>query len=82
VTGFMRPLAPYAASLTAVSIPGEANTLPAETTAAAAAQAGIPADTAESVEAAIRALVARDPGARLLICGSLYLAGRVLRDNG
>ena len=27
-------------------------------------------------------IAATDPGARILICGSLYLAGRVLRDNG
>ena len=82
VAGFMRPLAGHATSLTAVSIPGEANTLPAEATAQAAADAGIEASTADTVEAAIRALTAADPTARLLICGSLYLAGRVLRDNG
>jgi len=82
VVGFMRPLAGHAEGLTAVSIPGEANTLPAETTAAAASAAGLVADTAESVEAAIRAAVARDPDSRLLICGSLYLAGQVLRENG
>jgi dihydrofolate synthase/folylpolyglutamate synthase len=82
VTGFMRPLAGHARSLTAVSIPGESATLPAEATAAAATAAGMPADTAESVDAAIRRTVAADPTARLVICGSLYLAGRVLRDNG
>lgn len=82
VSGFMRPLAGHALSLVAVSIPGEANTLPAETTAAAATEAGIPATTADSVEDAIRDLTAQDPGCRLLICGSLYLAGTVLQDNG
>jgi dihydrofolate synthase/folylpolyglutamate synthase len=30
----------------------------------------------------VQAIAARDPGARILICGSLYLAGQVLRDNG
>ena len=82
VGGYMRPLAGVASSLTALSIPDEANTLPAETTAAAAQAAGLDATTAESALAAVQALAAAHPGARLLICGSLYLAGGVLRENG
>lgn len=82
VAGYMAPLAAVAESLTAVAIPGEANTLPAETTAAAARAAGLPAGTATDAGAAVSALAAAHPGARLLICGSLYLAGRVLRENG
>ena len=31
---------------------------------------------------ALAAIVAQAPEARVLICGSLYLAGRVLRENG
>jgi hypothetical protein len=68
--------------LLAVSIPGEANTLPAETTAEAASRAGIEAETAPSVESALATIAERDPAARVLICGSLYLAGAVLRSNG
>jgi dihydrofolate synthase/folylpolyglutamate synthase len=86
VAGYLAPLLPHAASLTAVSIPGEQNTLPAEDTAKAAATAGIPAltetGTAPSVAAAAQAITAAAPEARILICGSLYLAGRVLRDHG
>ena len=82
VAGYMAPLAGVAESLTAVAIPGEANTLPAQTTAAAARAAGLPAGTAADASAAVGALAAAHPGARLLICGSLYLAGRVLRENG
>ena len=41
-----------------------------------------PAETAAGVADAVAAIAARDPGSRILICGSLYLAGRVLRDNG
>ena len=82
VTGYMRPLAPQAASLTAVTIEGEAATLPAEETARAAEEAGIPASTAASVGDAVKAIARAHPGARILICGSLYLAGRVLRENG
>ncbi len=82
IAGYLRPLASAAASLQAVSIPGEAATLPAATTAAAATAAGIDASEAPDVDTAIRRITARDPGARVLICGSLYLAGRILRDNG
>ena len=82
VAGYMRPLASQVASLTAVSIPGEAATLPAEATAEAARAAGIPADVGADVRTAVQAIAARAPGARILICGSLYLAGQVLRDNG
>ncbi|WP_153748365.1 bifunctional folylpolyglutamate synthase/dihydrofolate synthase [Rhodovulum strictum] len=81
VTGFMRPLAGVADSLTAVSIPGEAATLPAETTAAAAAAAGLPATTAGDVAEAVARIAGAQPNARILICGSLYLAGRVLAEN-
>ncbi|WP_432759506.1 bifunctional folylpolyglutamate synthase/dihydrofolate synthase [Defluviimonas salinarum] len=82
IAGYLRPIAAAAKTLTAVSIPGEANTLTAEQTQEAAARAGIEAGTAESVLAAVQAIAAKDPGARILICGSLYLAGGVLRENG
>lgn len=82
IGGYLRPLAPQLASLHAVSIPGEQNTLPAEVTAAAATAAGIPAHVATSVAAALRDIAQTDPRARVLICGSLYLAGTILRENG
>ena len=82
VGGYLRPLAPHAASLTAIDIPGEPNTLPAETTAAAARDAGMTAHVAADAADALRAILERAPQARVLICGSLYLAGRILRENG
>jgi dihydrofolate synthase/folylpolyglutamate synthase len=39
------------------------------------------ASTAESVIAALRKIVTASPQARVLICGSLYLAGALLREN-
>lgn len=81
VAGYMRPLAGQVQSLTAVSIPGEANTLPAEATRDAARASGIPADVADTVLAAIGRIAQDTPGARILICGSLYLAGSILREN-
>lgn len=82
VAGYMRPLAPHVRRLYAVEIPGEKNTLPADVTRDAALGAGIAATTAPSVAEALAEIAARDPQARVLICGSLYLAGTVLRENG
>ena len=82
VTGYLRPLAAEATSLTAVSIPGEAATLSAEETEAAAKSVDLQAYTAENVTEALKAILARDPNSRVLICGSLYLAGAILRENG
>ena len=82
ISGYLSPLAAEAESLTAVSIPGEQNTLPAEATAAAARAVGLVAQEADTVEAALREIVAQDARARVLICGSLYLAGAILRENG
>jgi dihydrofolate synthase/folylpolyglutamate synthase len=82
VTGYMRPLAAQVTRLYAVSIPGEKNTLPAEATRDAAHSAGIDAVTAPSVAEALATIATSNPEARVLICGSLYLAGWVLRKNG
>ncbi|WP_347137664.1 folylpolyglutamate synthase/dihydrofolate synthase family protein [Paracoccus sp. SSK6] len=82
IAGYLRPLAAQASSLTAIDIPGEPNTLAAEVTAEAAGSVGMIATTATDAASAIEAIVSRDPKARILICGSLYLAGRVLRENG
>uniref|UniRef100_UPI003567B3DB glutamate ligase domain-containing protein n=1 Tax=Shimia sp. TaxID=1954381 RepID=UPI003567B3DB len=82
VTGYLRPLAAHAESLTAVSIPGEANTLTAAQTEEAARAVGFRARTAETAAEALSAIAAQDPEARVLICGSLYLAGAILRENG
>ncbi|UYV37871.1 bifunctional folylpolyglutamate synthase/dihydrofolate synthase [Rhodobacteraceae bacterium D3-12] len=82
ISGYLSPMAPQVQSLTAVSIPGESATLPAADTAAAASAAGMTAQTATSVASALAAISATTPNARVLICGSLYLAGAVLRENG
>lgn len=81
VTGFMQPLSGLALSLTACSIPGEKNTLPAQTTAAAASGVGIKSTTADTITDAIDAIIAQDSQARILICGSLYFAGHIMREN-
>ncbi len=86
--GFLAPLAPYARALYALTIPGEENALPASRIVETARALGISAEEAGSVETALRAIIGRDGAAdrdgpaRVLICGSLHLAGVVLADNG
>ncbi len=81
-TGFLAPLAARARQLWAVTIPGEPNALPAAAIAGAARSIGLVAHEAPSVAAAIAAIAAEPDPARVLICGSLHLAGVVLADNG
>lgn len=81
VTGYLRPLGQVSKHLYAVSIPGEANTLSAEATAEAAQSVALGATVAASVQDALAQIAAKAPQARILICGSLYLAGHVLREN-
>ncbi|MDO9502999.1 MAG: bifunctional folylpolyglutamate synthase/dihydrofolate synthase, partial [Falsiroseomonas sp.] len=47
-----------------------------------AISAGLRASAAASVADALSAITATHPAARVLICGSLYLAGAILRENG
>ena len=80
--GYFAPLAKIAPEVLTVSIPGEAATLSAQETRDAAVRAGLNADMAGSVLDAVKQVAERYAGARILICGSLYLAGVVLRENG
>lgn len=83
-TSFFRHLAPVVEKGCCVTIPGEAAATPADELAGYAQKGGIDAHPAASLMAAIDDLqvdLRRGP-CRLLITGSLYLAGQVLRDNG
>jgi dihydrofolate synthase/folylpolyglutamate synthase len=82
IAGYLTPLAGVAQGLHAVSIPGEKATLPADETARVARSCGMAAQPAASVQAALAEILREDPAARVLICGSLYLAGAILRENG
>jgi dihydrofolate synthase/folylpolyglutamate synthase len=80
--GFIRPFAGLAAELIAVTIPGEENAVPAAALKLIAESEDVPAETAASIEEAVRRAGARSGPVRILICGSLYLAGRVLALHG
>jgi len=81
VGGYLKPLARHAERLYAVSIPDAQATLPASVTADAAREVGMEALEAQSVLAAVKEIVSAAPEARILICGSLYLAGHILQNN-
>ncbi len=84
--GFLRAVTQHADSLACVDIPGEANTLRAEELAEAARGIGvyptIPGGVAAALNNIVTGAAAPAPPARVLICGSLYLAGTVLLENG
>lgn len=81
---YLRPLAAVAASFTAVPIPGNDTAFAPADLAAAATTAGHKnVSVAESADVAIKRIAALDESrARVLICGSLYLAGEVLKQSG
>jgi dihydrofolate synthase / folylpolyglutamate synthase len=76
---FLRPLIPLAASLWAVAEPEQHSALPV---AAIVAASGGVARPGPLVTDALRQLPRGDRPARVLICGSLYLAGEVLKLDG
>lgn len=81
---FLRHLAPVAEDLSAVAIPGDHASLSVAEMVEFAGRAGLPAQGFDSTGAALMAVIARhgpEPR-RVLICGSLYLAGTVLAENG
>ncbi len=82
ITGFLRPLADIADELIAVEITNEPATLSAEETAGFSREVGLKTSTAPDPASAIARVSGRNPAPRILICGSLYLAGQVLRENG
>ena len=82
IKAYLYPLASHIQVLHAISIPNEINTLSAENTRDAAISVGMRATAEADVMAALNSIKAQDANARVLICGSLYLAGMILRENG
>jgi dihydrofolate synthase / folylpolyglutamate synthase len=82
-SGFLRPLARHAVAARAVPFPeGHSAYTPVEA-CAKAAEVELDCVTANDIGAALEDLLATQPAPmRILICGSLYLAGTVLARNG
>src|SRR5262245_55446015 len=81
---FLRNFTGLARRVVAVPIPQQDKSLPAAAIVEVARAASIPAESAPDVEAALAAIgrFDLDPPPRILITGSLYLAGEVLKANG
>jgi dihydrofolate synthase/folylpolyglutamate synthase len=86
--GFLRVFNGLARHVVTVAIPGEAGSLGAGALYDAARRAGLDAAPAEDLDDAMLQVTAwsrldqSDVPPRILICGSLYLAGKVLAENG
>lgn len=79
---YMRAIAPHVKSLWAVAIPHEKDSKNPQEVAASAKAAGIDAKIAPSLEQAMAEIAATAPhSALVLIAGSLYLAGFVLKTH-
>ena len=76
---FLRPIVPHATTLWAVAEPGQHLAMPVEAIVEASGGA---ARIGGTVEQALAAIPKDGPPARVLVCGSLYLAGEVLKLDG
>ena len=83
-SGFLANFAGQTRHIVAVPIPDTDNAMPPDRLADAARQLGMRVEIADGVEAALRSLakLAYETPPRILITGSLYLAGHVLDLNG
>ncbi len=86
VQGFLRPLIPYATTIQAVAEEGQHLAMPVQTILEAAKTAGGTAQPGPDIRTALKRLHdeagANAKPARVLICGSLYLAGCALALDG
>jgi dihydrofolate synthase/folylpolyglutamate synthase len=82
--GFLRHFAGIARRLIAVPVQHQEKSLPPEAIAAVAAAVGIPAQSSDDLAAALTAIAGLELSTppRILITGSLYLAGETLTLNG
>ncbi|HEY6859244.1 MAG TPA: folylpolyglutamate synthase/dihydrofolate synthase family protein [Pseudolabrys sp.] len=82
--GFLGNFAGLARRMIAVPVPGVEKGFSAEAVADTARAIGIPATSRDNLAEALEAArkLDLDPQPRILITGSLYLAGEVLRENG
>lgn len=79
--GFFEAFDGLASTVLTVSIPGQANGRPAEDVAQMARDAGLEAVSMPDIETALERASVVSPPPRIVICGSLYLAGEVLARN-
>jgi dihydrofolate synthase/folylpolyglutamate synthase len=81
---FFRHFSGLAMRLYAIPIPHQEKSLSPAEIVKTAQEIGIPAEPAAGIEDALArvATLSLDPPPRILIAGSLYLAGEILKENG
>ncbi len=80
--GFLKHLRGNISMMAAVAIPGEDKSMPAQDLANIGLGQGIDSVAALNLQDAVEQIKTRHSGrVRIMICGSLYLAGRVLADH-
>ncbi len=84
--GFFAAFDGLARHVVGIPIPGQDNGAVPDDVAQAAGKSGLPASSADSLKAGMDRVLQMahedgDPAPRILICGSLYLAGHVLADH-
>lgn len=79
--GFFVPFSGLARKVLTLTIPDEALAMSAHDLAAAARLAGLDASPCDTLDQALQATAGSADGPRILVCGSLYLAGKVLTRN-
>jgi dihydrofolate synthase/folylpolyglutamate synthase len=86
--GYLRAFNGLARHVVTITIPGEPNSLGAGALYDAARRAGLDSAPAEDLDDAMLQVTAwtrlddQETPPRILICGSLYLAGKILSENG
>ena len=78
---FLNPLFNSAKFLYGIRIQGEENSNSAETIVNQAREIGFSAFKTQKVSDAILQIIKAHPNSRIIICGSLFLAGKILQDN-
>ncbi|MDW3098584.1 MAG: folylpolyglutamate synthase/dihydrofolate synthase family protein [Alphaproteobacteria bacterium] len=79
--GFFEAFDGLASTVLTVGIPGQTNGRPADDVAQMARDAGLEAVSMPDIETALERASVVSPPPRIVICGSLYLAGEVLARN-
>ena len=79
---FLKILAPVTTLAVCITIPGEKSALKARDCYLAAQSVGIEAIETTSIKSALDKVAYHETKGKILVCGSLYLAGAVLAENG
>ncbi|MBT0957359.1 bifunctional folylpolyglutamate synthase/dihydrofolate synthase [Alphaproteobacteria bacterium KMM 3653] len=80
--GFLAPLAAPNRRLIATTVTDEPRSMAIAELAKSAQTAGLPTSQSPSISAALTAAARENPAARVIFCGSLFLAGEVLATHG